>query len=523
MTAHSKIPHFRCFAVVFLSLCTAAMAASAQDAGYAPGIVLVKFKSNADSALVNRLVARHNLKLQRVLKFVNVRRFTLPSGQDPRVMAALLSKYDLVEFAEPDYVRQARLIPNDPLFTDQWDMTRMRLPTAWDYGRGSASVVVAVLDTGIDLTHPDLVGSLWRNTGEIADNNIDDDRNGYVDDVNGYDFAGDGVFPLVGAEDPVPNDTVGHGTHVSGTIAAQQGNGIGISGVAPLCKIMAVKVLGGVLGSGYSSDIVDGITYAVNNGAKVINMSLGGTYMSLAEYNGTKYAWDHNVLIFAAAGNAGDQGNPIEYPAAYPFTVSVGATDSADGITYFSTYNAYVELCAPGYEIMSTVPGGYEQAGWSGTSMATPHATGLAALLVSKFPGIGAWEVRSMLQQSGIDRGMAGWDIHYGWGRIDADNARKLARLDAKVERILTPAPASVYPKGSLFAAVWTPVAGAKNYRMKVTLPNATVRTAITDQTSLTVNPNAVMATGFYTFAVDALQTNGTVISSASVAFTKTN
>jgi subtilisin family serine protease len=487
---------------------------------YAPDIVLVKFKTDANPVWAQRLVDRYGLKLQRVLPRIGVKRFKIPRGQNPLALATFLSRYtSVVAFAEPDYMRYMRYTPNDPRFSQQWDMTRMRVPEAWDVTKGAASVVVAILDTGMDMDHPDLSGSLWRNADEIGGNNKDDDNNGYVDDEYGYDFAGNGLFPLPGAEDSWPDDTVDHGTHVSGTVAAQQDNGIGITGIAPRCKLMIVKVLGGLLGTGYTSDITEGITYAVDNGAKVINMSLGGTSKSLAEYNALKYAWQHNVFIATAAGNAGDAGNPIEYPTGYPFAMGVGATDINDVIANFSTHNGFVEVSAPGVDILSTVPDNtYDQSGWSGTSMASPHVAGVAALLCAQYPGIANWEIRAMLQDAVVDRGTPGFDPYYGYGSLKAALAVRMLRPSPAVLRILTPQFGSSLPVGTIPSVLWTPVIGATSYRLTVDLPSGLRKIITLNDTFYSVDPRTSMPLGTYHILVEALDPGGKPMSSDTVS-----
>ncbi|GAB4349283.1 MAG: hypothetical protein Kow0099_32260 [Candidatus Abyssubacteria bacterium] len=437
-------------------------------------------------------------------------------------MVRRVSRSRLIEFCEPDFVRFAFHTPNDTLFPQQWDMTLIGMPAFWDLERGEPSVITAVLDTGIDLDHPDLLNQLWINSGEIPGDGIDNDGNGYTDDYNGYDFAGDGwLLPAEGAEDPIPDDAyVGHGTHVSGTIAAEQDNVEGISGEAPGTKVMAVRVLGGILGIGYSSDISEGIIYATDNGASIINMSLGGTSKSLTEYNALKHAWNKNVFIAAASGNEGNAGNPLNYPASYVFTMSVGATDASDIIAPFSTYNEFVEVSAPGVTILSTVPGGaYESAIWSGTSMATPHVAGLAALLYSTYSGIQNWQVRSMLQDGVVDRGTAGWDKFYGYGRVDVPQLLLTPVPSSDELKILTPPNGVGFQSAALVAVLWNPVTGAARYRITATLPNGATKVIETFAPYYTVPPSQAMPKGAYTVTIQALASGGVVLSADTVTF----
>ncbi|UCD57310.1 MAG: S8 family serine peptidase, partial [Candidatus Hydrogenedentota bacterium] len=500
-----------CVLFIALFLVTPQGALRADQFGdmFDPDHVLVKFKELPSRKELNNFAVSQGLRLDRAIPRIDVFRLRISGGQGVRNVLARLVADGRVEFAEPDYIRLPTYDPNDPLFQFQWDMTLMGLPSCWDVEKGQSSVIIAVLDTGIDLDHPDHINQLWENSDEIPGNGIDDDGNGYTDDFNGYDFAGDGLFPLPGAEDPIPDDTdvfIGHGTHVSGTIGAEQDNFQGISGEAPGTKLMAVRVLGGLLGFGYSSDICEGIVYATDNGASVINMSLGGTAKSLTEYNTLKYAWDHNVFIAAAAGNDGNAGNPISYPAAYVFAMSVGATDSFDTIASFSTHNEFVEISAPGVEILSTVRGGgYESSDWSGTSMATPHVAGLAALLYSMYSDIENWQVRWMLQSGVIDRGIPGWDEFYGFGRADCGEVIGTLPPSNEVLRIIAPPEGVQFAPKALIALLWNPVEGASRYRITAGLPGGGTRSINTLNTYYTVPPVQPVPAGTYDVTVEAL------------------
>jgi subtilisin family serine protease/subtilisin-like proprotein convertase family protein len=307
-----------------------------------------------------------------------------------------------VLFAEPDYrVKLQNTIPNDPQFGDQWDMQNtgqlgvgvegadIHAPAAWDVTTGDPSVVVAVIDTGVDYNHPDLAANMWTNPGEIPGNGVDDDGNGFVDDIHGYDFAN---------HDGDPMDDFFHGTHVAGTIAAVANNGIGISGVAPNVQIMALKFLDGT-GSGAISDAISCLNYAVANGASISNNSWGGGGFSQAFQSALQNAASHGHIFVAAAGNDGSNNDSAPfYPANYnvPNVVSVAATDPGDSIAWFSNYGKKtVDIAAPGVDILSTLPThmtpGMLDEGLSpdygtlsGTSMAAPHVAGVLALVLSQ-------------------------------------------------------------------------------------------------------------------------------------------
>jgi len=268
-----------------------------------------------------------------------------------------------VESAQPNYLYRACAFPNDTSFSSQWGLHNTGQlvngmtgssdadvdgPEGWDIETGDPSVIVAVIDTGVDYTHPDLANNIWQNPGEIQGNSLDDDGNGYVDDTIGYDF-------LDGDNDPM--DPSGHGTHVAGIIAAEGNNGTGITGVGWTLKTMALKA-GGASGFFLSSTLIEAINYAVNNGAKVINASWGGDMSDPAMRTAIDNAKTQGVLFIAAAGNSGRNidSQPF-YPASYTLTniVSVAATDQDDGLASFSNFGpSSVDVGAPGTNILST-------------------------------------------------------------------------------------------------------------------------------------------------------------------------
>jgi subtilisin family serine protease len=247
---------------------------------------------------------------------------------------------------------------------------------------------------------------------EIPDNALDDDGNGFIDDVHGWNFA---------LNNNVVADDYGHGTHVAGIAAAQINNAIGIAGMAGGATIMPVKVFfppPNVLGT--YEDLIRAMVYATDNGARVINMSLGATSYSLGEEAAVEYAWDHGVVVVAAAGNTGH--NTYHYPAAHRNAIAVAATDASDNRAGFSTYGDFVDVAAPGSGVYSTLmSGGYGS--MSGTSMATPHVAGLAALLFSLNPRLTNAQVRALIETNTDDLGSAGWDPYFGSGRINARRA----------------------------------------------------------------------------------------------------
>jgi subtilisin family serine protease len=255
-------------------------------------------------------------------------------------------------------------------------------------------VVVADIDTGVDYNHQDLINNMWRNPGEIAGDGIDNDSNGFVDDIVGWDFRD---------KDARPFDDNSHGSHTSGTIAATGGNGIGVSGVAQQASIMGLRFLGGSQGSGTLEDAIKAIDYATENGAQIMSNSWGGGGFSQAMFDAISRANDKGILFVAAAGNSGsDNDKKAQYPANYelPNVLTVAATDSADKLASFSCYGLKsVHIAAPGVKILSTTPGS-KYASLSGTSMATPHVTGAAVLLKAAYPNLKAKELKDVLLQS---------------------------------------------------------------------------------------------------------------------------
>lgn len=320
---------------------------------------------------------------------------------------AAYRKDSSIEVAEPHRLCRAFFTPTDPRYGDVWGLTKIDAPQAWDIATGSG-IVVAVVDTGVDHTHPDLATRLWTNTGETPANSVDDDGNGFVDDIRGWDFA---------YGDANPSDVFGHGTHVSGTIAAEVNNAEGIVGVAFDSRVMALKGLDD-FGDGTSSSLANAILYAVDNGADVINASWGGYGSDSAIASAVSYAQSHGVVFVAAAGNETEDVAGL-FPANLPGVIAVAATDSADDIAYFSNYGNKLSLSAPGVSILSCLTGGgyiYED----GTSMAAPHVSGVAALLLSYWPLYTAAQVKSTLTQNVDDLGTPGFDSTFGYGRLNA-------------------------------------------------------------------------------------------------------
>ncbi|MFC7534722.1 S8 family peptidase [Actinoplanes sp. GCM10030250] len=289
---------------------------------------------------------------------------------------------------ELDFPVHALGVPtgSDTYRSQQWDFAKLKIAEAWKRSTG-AGVTVAVIDTGVDARHPDLAKNV----------------------LSGYDALTNKAG--------VSTDGNGHGTHVAGTIAAVTGNNIGVSAVAPDVKILPVKVLS-ANGSGNTSDTAEGIIWAADNGAKVINMSLGGSGKAAAVSNAIRYARSKGVTVVAAAGNSRGEGSPINYPGADEGVIAVAATDAADRFATYSNAGSYVDVAAPGSAIMSTYPNSSYMS-FNGTSMATPHVAAVAALLKSYSPALTPDQIESALEKTSVDLGASGFDKDYGYGRID--------------------------------------------------------------------------------------------------------
>lgn len=346
-------------------------------------------------------------------------RVTLPQTQAARSIAELTRDPNVIAAQEDGYVH-AVIEPDDTYWGQQWGPQKIGAPYAWEITTGDSSVIVAVIDTGADLAHGDLADRLWANAREVPGNGLDDDGNGQIDDIHGWQFGHDALGTPYESNDV--NDDHGHGTHVTGIIAAHGNNGQGIAGIAWDCRVMIVKVLD-QNGDGYYSDVANGLVYATDNGAHIANLSLGGPDKSPIMEDAIAYANARDTMVIAAAGNAG---SAVLYPAAYPGAVAVAATDQNDQRLWFSCYGPEVDLSAPGSSIYSTCMGnGYCPK--SGTSMAAPHIAGLAALLRSHYPDYPAAQILHRLKTTAQDVDAPGWDPYTGWGRIDARRALSAA------------------------------------------------------------------------------------------------
>ncbi len=428
MCRHSarKQPH-ACFLALLAGLALVVLAlrpAAAQTGSHAyrPGEVLIEWAPGTSPSEMDRI--RRGLGATRIGAFARIgatheriRGLTVEQavaryGRDPNVRSI-----------EPNYLVRAYATPDDAFFGQLWGLANtgqnggtpgadIHATQAWSVFTGSRGVLVAIIDTGMDYTHPDLAANAWVNPGEIPGNGLDDDGDGLVDDVHGWDFANDDADPM---------DDNGHGTHCAGTIGAIGNNAIGVVGVNWNVTLMPIKFLAAD-GVGSVAGAVSSIEYATRIGARVMSNSWGGAPYSQALRDAIAAAADAGILFVAAAGNDGADNDvdPV-YPAGYdlPNIISVAASDPRDHLASFSNYGATsVDLAAPGTDILSTVPGGGYQLK-SGTSMATPHVAGAAALVLGLHPGLDGEGVKTLLL-AGVDPVPALAGLTRTGGRLNA-------------------------------------------------------------------------------------------------------
>lgn len=360
-----------------------------EEADFVPGEILVKFKPGLSVQNTRQRLADVQGQEVRAIPALNVMQVKIPQGQEQAAIAKLRARAD-VEFAEPNYIVRALEIPNDPGFGNQWGLSKINMPLAWDITKGNSNLIIAIVDSGIDLDHPDFSCIVTSGASKLT---------------AGWNYI---------ANNNNPNDDNGHGSHVAGIAGACTNNSTGVAGMAPNVRLMPVKVLDSN-GNGTSASVANGVTFAVNNGAKIINLSLGAPSVGSVIENAVNYAYSQGRLVVAASGNTAS--TPLLYPAAFEHVMAVGSTTPSDTRSWFSTYGAGLDVVAPGSDIYSTIPGSYGY--MSGTSMATPHVAGLAALIWTMEPGLTPDQVRQAIRDSSVDLGSPGWDQFYGYGRIN--------------------------------------------------------------------------------------------------------
>lgn len=424
--------------------------AGSTSTAYATDEILVKPEAAASESSLDQIEGLNGTGREEALPLVDALVVDLPDGLSVQESIARYEASPSVEFAEPNYEVFADQSaseypsPNDPDFTFQWALDNtgqeggaqdadIDAPEAWDMTTGNPDSVVAVIDEGVDINHPDLENNVWTNPGEVPGNGTDDDGNGYVDDVHGWDFSRSNPSNPGDATVYDANDGEDHGTHVAGILAAEGNNNEGIAGVNWNAKMMPVKFLIG--GRGKVDNAIKALDYAVAEGAKISNNSWGcngggSGCQSQLLYEAISRANDRGHLFIASAGNAsngassGADTDVIEhYPSGYelPNIISVGATDDQDVLWQDSNYgSSTVDLVAPGVNIWSTVPGYYDYL--SGTSMAAPHVTGAAALVKSQSPGLSNLQIKESILQS-VDQKASLQGKTVTGGRVNAAGA----------------------------------------------------------------------------------------------------
>lgn len=422
----------------------------------------------AEALLLRRANAARDRRKGRAAQTValpelaNIYVFLVPTSADLERAAERLASDPHVEYAHPNYLAQASMIPNDPFYSsvgswgqsydDLWGLKRIDASVAWDLSQG-AGTLVAVVDTGIDETHPDIAANLWSNPLEIPGNGIDDDGNGHIDDVIGWNFVNNNGSP---------HDGHGHGTHVSGTIAAIGNNSIGVIGVAPQARVIAVKGLDNN-GSGPFDRLAQAVVYAATSGADVINNSWGCSAscpsIPVVE-DAVRAAHALGAVVVFAAGNSSADVQGYS-PQNMGETITVGAVDHLDVISSFSNRGVGLDIAAPGGDSADATPNqayrnilSLRSAGTNmqfnaaqivandyyrveGTSMAAPHVAGLAALILARHPAWSNEQVRQAIRQSADDIGSAGFDPLTGYGRINA--RRAVQALEPMASNITSP------------------------------------------------------------------------------------
>ncbi len=383
--------------------------ATYENPDFLPGQIIVKFSPGVSESKIAEINEKAKAEVAYTSRFAGFKVLTFPEAIPPQAMVNVYAKNPNVEYAELNYIAHAFMVPDDSYYGYQWHLDNathggIGMEQAWDISTGSG-VIVAVVDTGVRSGGPDGIDTI----------------------IAGWDFVN---------SDNNPTDDEGHGTHVAGTIAQNTNNGAGVAGVAFNCSIMPVKVLDAG-GSGSYAWIADGIRYAADHGAKVINMSLGGRFGSITLESAVAYAYGKGVTIVCASGNNGSR-KFVSYPAAYDaYCIAVGATRYDEEVAYYSNCGNSLDLTAPGgdlnvdqngdtygdgvlQETFDAASGDWGYWFYQGTSMASPHVAGVAALIISKGIATAPDDVRNVLESTAEDKGPTGWDSRYGYGIVDA-------------------------------------------------------------------------------------------------------
>lgn len=349
--------------------------------------IIVKFKKDTTETEKTEINNEEGTKVEETIKATGAQVLDIPDNKDSHeVVAEFRQEYgDKIEYVELNGKMEPTYIPNDPGYKSQWALPKIQAPQGWDITKGLNSVTIAVLDTGVNINHPDLKNKIAVGYN-VVDNNTD------------------------------LTDLHGHGTLMMGIAGAQTNNLVGMAGVGIEPKIMMIRICNNAEGWAYWSDMAEAITYAADHGVKIVSISFGGSYGSSTVQNAINYAYSKGVFIAASAGNSGS--NVPSYPAAYNHVVSVGATDSNDVKASWSNWGSWVDITSPGVSIYSTNKNG-SYSSVSGTSPACPHVAALGALLLSKNATLNPDQIENYIEKYSDDLGSTGKDDIYGWGRIN--------------------------------------------------------------------------------------------------------
>ena len=374
---------------------------TSKASAFVPGQVVVQFRANPHPTMVQQFAQQNNLQILRVSPMGSVLFQQIGQSANTAMLAQSLRQNSMVEYTHQNTWFRRQFTVNDPRSSEQSGLAVIGMGQAWDITMGDPSVIIAVIDSGADLQHPDLAPNI----------------------VSGYNVLSQGQTP--------PQDDNGHGTHASGIAVAVADNQIGVAGACPRCKLMPIKALDSE-GAGTGFDVALAVVWAVDNGAKVINMSLGGETSDPTLERAVKYALSRNVSVVVAAGNEATD-TPM-YPAALPGVISVGSVDSSRNRSSFSNYGNWVSVMAPGSNILSTMPmqsvfmtsseGYYNEYDFmDGTSMAAPMVAGVVGLMRSRHPELNPLQIKARLEGTAIDLGTPGFDTEFGNGMVDAVRA----------------------------------------------------------------------------------------------------
>jgi len=477
--------------VVTLQLASTPSVAAPQEAtpgSYAKGRILVMPRPGLSDEELAKILSVHGGKARKITSS-GVHVVELPSNASEQAVANLLAHNPHLKFAEVDHKLAASFTPNDPYFGSEWHAAKINAPAAWDSTRG-AGVTIAILDTGVDGTHPDLSEQM----------------------VPGWNFY---------ANNSNTSDPHGHGTWVSGTAGGTNNNGIGVAAIAGGARIMPI-VVADSSATAYASTISQGLSYAVDHGARVANISYENLLTSSSVISAAQYMKSKNGLVVVAAGNCGC--NPNQAPSTA--MISVSATDGNDQIASFSSYGNHVVISAPGNGIYTTtIGGGYSQG--TGTSFSSPIVAATAALMMSANPRLSSTQIESLLYSTATDLGSAGRDIYYGYGRVNAAAAVQAAlgtttTVDTQAPTASISSPAASVSVSGLVPVDVTATDNVAVTRVELRVNGATVATDTVAPYSFSWDSKSV-ANGMATLTALAYDAAGNAASSAAVSVSVAN